>query len=256
MSRWRRRSLSGHGGACLCGCARAQSLLCRRPARCPTEPLCPLLGREGGVGRGRLLLPVLLPALQHRRGRRVHVQHEALPTGHLAVPQKVPSRGRTLAQCPRVLPPWALELEGFRRGCGVGGAPGGEPSPAVPPGARPEVRRSQLPALAVGSAPPGSGTSPRSVCALRPRQHSASGRARGPVCGVRLEGRRPSGHSSAPGRWHRLGQWRRSAAVLPWGHLNAGWGLVPGDSRQLCPLSLASGEATKQRTADPFNVLT
>lgn len=48
------------------------------------------LGRESRLGRGRLLLPVLLPALQHRRGCGVHVQHEALPAGHLAVPQKVP----------------------------------------------------------------------------------------------------------------------------------------------------------------------
>lgn len=51
---------------------------------------CCVLGRESRVRGGRLRLPVLLPALQHRGGRRVHVQHEALPARHLAVPQKVP----------------------------------------------------------------------------------------------------------------------------------------------------------------------
>ena len=56
-----------------------------RPIHAPRS----VLGWEGSVGRGRVLLLVLLPALQHRRGRCVHVQHEALPTGHLAIPQEV-----------------------------------------------------------------------------------------------------------------------------------------------------------------------
>lgn len=59
-----------------------------------------VLGRQSCIRRGRLLLPVLLPALQHRRGRRVHVQHEALSAWHLAVPQEVRRPPSGLAVAP------------------------------------------------------------------------------------------------------------------------------------------------------------
>lgn len=58
-------------------------------------------GRQGCVGRGSLLLPVLLPPLHHGRGRRLHVLHEALPPRHRAVTQEVHRpNGRLLAHPP------------------------------------------------------------------------------------------------------------------------------------------------------------
>lgn len=116
---------------CVDACLHVQDVLCpgglrSAPGRwcwAPGSCLCPLLGRESGVGRGRLLLPVLLPALQHRRGRRVHVQHEALPARHLAVPQKVLSAVGHWVRCPWCGRHGPWRLEGFRKGVGsVGGA--------------------------------------------------------------------------------------------------------------------------------------
>lgn len=49
-----------------------------------------ILGWESCLCCSSLRIPVLLPSLQHCRGCRVHVQHEALPTRHMAIPQKVP----------------------------------------------------------------------------------------------------------------------------------------------------------------------
>lgn len=129
VSRWRRRVLCRHEGAHLCGCVSARSGRALpgglrsapgRPCWAPGSCLCPLLGRESGVGRGRLLLPVLLPALQHRRGRRVHVQHEALPARHLAVPQKVLCpRSDIGCGVPGVVAVGPGGWEGFRKGWAV-----------------------------------------------------------------------------------------------------------------------------------------
>lgn len=66
----------------------------RLPAASP-QPFTPPplflspVGRQGGVGGGRLLLPVFLSPLHHSRGRRLHVLHEALPAGHSALTQEV-----------------------------------------------------------------------------------------------------------------------------------------------------------------------
>lgn len=128
VSRWRCRVLCRHNDARLCGRVSAHSGCALLGARVrpweavlgPRELPVPLLGRESSISRGRLLLPVLLPALQHRRGRCVHVQHEALPAGHLAVPQKVPCPTVDAGCVPGVIAMGPGGWKGFGRGwqCG------------------------------------------------------------------------------------------------------------------------------------------